>query len=49
MQKNMCCSGCLISMKFGVVIATVKNKYHLVLTKKILNSVGFVALFTLDQ
>lgn len=49
MQENMCCSGCLMSVKFSMVITTVKTKHHLVLTKKILNSVGFVAQFTLDQ
>lgn len=49
MEKNMCCSHCLIGVKFGVVITTVKTKHHPVLTKKILNPVGFVARFALDQ
>lgn len=49
MQKNKCCTNCLISVKFGMGITTVKIKHHLVLTKKILNSACFVARFALDQ
>lgn len=46
-QKYMCCSDCMISLKFGVVITTVKTKLHLVLTRKILNSMMFLAQFAL--
>jgi len=49
MQKNMCGLDCLINVKIGMVITVVKTKHHLVLTKKILNSMGFVARFALDE